>query len=54
MVEFGGSRQKKPALNACFGKPQNDMTEAARDVKLPMLRKGDRSKPVKACFSPGN
>lgn len=51
MVNYGGRKTKKTALNLSFGKPQNYITEAARDVKLPMLRKGDRPKPVKACFS---
>jgi hypothetical protein len=51
MVNMEGERQKKPALSLSFGKPQNYITEAARDVKLPMLRKGDRPKPGKACFS---
>jgi hypothetical protein len=43
-------RQKKPALNLSFGKPQNCINGAARDVKLPMLQYGVRPKPDKACF----
>jgi len=38
-------------LSLSFGKPQNYITGAARDGKLPTLHKGDRPKPGKACFS---
>jgi len=31
------SRQKKPAKIQSFGKPQNYMVEAARNLELPML-----------------
>lgn len=37
MLEMEGVRQKKPALILSFGKPQNYMPGAARDVKLPTL-----------------
>jgi len=35
--EWRKKETKKPAKIQCFGKPQNDINEAARDIKLPML-----------------